>query len=538
MGISQIEETTSVHQQPVNDAESPSALTTGGRDGAAARLEEMGYKQELTRNLGMISVLGLSFAIMAVPFGTSTTLNIALTDGGPVTILYGWIFVSLVSLCMASSLAEICSVFPTSGGVYYWSAMLSTEKYSSFASYLTGWMGTVGNWTVTASITFGGSQLILAAATLFHEDYVPTAWQTCLVYWGALLVSLLCNIFFHKHLDKLNNICLWWTGASVIIIIVTLLAKADNRNSAKFAFSHFDAQYSGWPSGWAWFVGLLQGAYTLTGYGMVASLCEEVNEPAREVPRAMVLSVAAAAVTGIVYLLPINFVLPAIEPLLAVASLQPMPLLYKEVTGSAGAALGLLCLILGIWVFAAIGSLTAASRCTWAFSRDGGIPASGWWKKVDQKFGIPVNSLILSTIVCALLGLIYLGSSAAFNAFTGVATICLGCSYAFPVFCSLLRRREAVRNASFSLGKFGYVINIITVVWISFSIILFCMPTAIPVTAGSMNYASVVFAGFSFIAALWYVVNARKHYHGPTLSTVRVGDSAEIVEEYSSSEKA
>lgn len=89
MGINQIEETTSVHQQPVDDAESPSALTAGGRDGAAARLEEMGYKQELTRNLGMISVLGLSFAIMAVPFGTSTTLNIALTDGGPVTILYG-----------------------------------------------------------------------------------------------------------------------------------------------------------------------------------------------------------------------------------------------------------------------------------------------------------------------------------------------------------------------------------------------------------------------------------------------------------------
>lgn len=54
-----------------------------------ARLEEMGYKQELQRNLGMISILGLSFAIMAVPFGTSTTLNIALTDGGPVTILYG-----------------------------------------------------------------------------------------------------------------------------------------------------------------------------------------------------------------------------------------------------------------------------------------------------------------------------------------------------------------------------------------------------------------------------------------------------------------
>lgn len=95
-----------------------------------------------------------------------------------------------------------------------WAAMLSTPKYSAFSSYLTGWLGTVGNWTcvsaarnvelsliprsVTASITFGGSQLILAAATLYHEDYVPTAWQTVLVYWAALLGSLLINIFFNK----------------------------------------------------------------------------------------------------------------------------------------------------------------------------------------------------------------------------------------------------------------------------------------------------------------------------------------------------
>ncbi|WWC87119.1 uncharacterized protein L201_002005 [Kwoniella dendrophila CBS 6074] len=488
------------------------------------RLEEMGYKQELKRNLGMISILGLSFAIMAVPFGTSTTLNIALTDGGPVTILYGWVFVSLVSLAIAASLAEICSVFPTSGGVYYWAAMLSTPKYSAFSSYLTGWLGTVGNWTVTASITFGGSQLILAAATLYHEDYVPTKWQTCLVYWASLLGSLLVNIFCTKYLDKLNTICLYWTGISVII--VTLLSMADHRNSGKFAFSHFDASNSGWPSAWAWFVGLLQAAYTLTGYGMVAALCEEVKEPAHEVPRAMVLSVAAAAVTGLVYLLPINFVLPDITPLLEVASLQPMPLLYKTVTGSAGAALGLLFLILGIWVFATIGSLTAASRCTWAFSRDGGIPGSNWWKVVNPTFGIPINSLILSTVVCALLGLIYLGSDAAFNAFTGVATICLGCSYAFPVLCSLLRKREMVSQAPFSLGKAGFIINTITVVWISFSIILFCMPTAVPVTdPKSMNYASVVFAGFSTIAAIWYAVNARKHYHGPTFSAEKIGTS-------------
>jgi hypothetical protein len=62
---------------------------TNAHSAANARLEEMGYKQELRRNLGMVSILGLSFAIMAVPFGTSTTLNLALINGGPVTILWG-----------------------------------------------------------------------------------------------------------------------------------------------------------------------------------------------------------------------------------------------------------------------------------------------------------------------------------------------------------------------------------------------------------------------------------------------------------------
>lgn len=77
----------------------------------------------------------------------SLMFNIGMTDGGPVTMTYGWIFVCCVSLCIAASLGEICSVYPTSGGVYYWSAMLSTPKYQAFASYLTGWLGTVGNWT-------------------------------------------------------------------------------------------------------------------------------------------------------------------------------------------------------------------------------------------------------------------------------------------------------------------------------------------------------------------------------------------------------
>ena len=220
------------------------------------------------------------------------------------------------------------------------------------------------------------------------------------------------------------------------------------------------------PDGWAFFVGLLQAAYTLTGYGMVAAMCEEVDHPEREVPKAMVLSVAAAAVTGLIYLIPILFVLPDIPTLLGVANGQPIGLLFQIVTGSAGGGFGLLFLILGIMFFAGIGALTAASRCTYAFARDGAIPGSRYWKKVHPKLDVPLGGIILSTVVDCLLGLIYFGSTAAFNSFTGVATICLSTSYGIPILVSVVRGRKLVRHSSYSLGKFGFAINVLTLCWI------------------------------------------------------------------------
>src|SRR5579859_2266487 len=151
---------------------------------------------------------------------------------------------------------------------------------------------------------------------------------------------------------------------------------APARRSGAYVFSEFDTSASGWMPGWAFFVGLLESAYTITGYGMVAAMCEEVHSPEHQVPRAMVLSVAAAGVTGVFWLVPILLVLPDVQTLLTVATGQPMPLLFKLVTGSAGGGFGLLFLILGVLFFAGVGSLTAASRCTYAVARDGAIPLS------------------------------------------------------------------------------------------------------------------------------------------------------------------
>ena len=100
---------------------------------------------------------------------------------------------------------------------------------------------------------------------------------------------------------------------------------------------------------------------------------------------------------------------------------------------------------------------------------------------------MPVNANALTLGVQLALGLIFLGSTAAFNAFVGVAVICLGASYAMPVAASLANGRRDVADAPFSLGRWGYAINTFAVLWVAFSIVLFSMPAVIPVTRVSMS---------------------------------------------------
>jgi amino acid transporter len=112
---------------------------------------------------------------------------------------------------------------------------------------------------LAVSINFSGAQLILSAISVFNEDFVANEWQTVLCFWAVMLVCALVNAFGSRYLDLINKVCIYWTAASVLIIIVTILVMAPQRRSADFVFTHYDTSQSGWPSGWSFFVGLLQG---------------------------------------------------------------------------------------------------------------------------------------------------------------------------------------------------------------------------------------------------------------------------------------
>lgn len=192
-------------------------------------------------------------------------------------------------------------------------------------------------------------------------------------------------------------------------------------------------------------------------------MCEEVRNPSVQVPRAMVGTIFLNTLAGLLFLIPLVFVLPDIDMLVNLASGQPVPTIIKDAIGSSGGAIALLMPLMVLAILCGIGCTTAASRCTWAFARDGAIPGSRWWSQVNHKLDVPLNAMMLSMAVQLVLGLLYFGSTAAFNAFSGVGVICLTASYAVPIAISFVTGRKQVRHGNFYLGKLGAFANVIAI---------------------------------------------------------------------------
>ena len=188
-----------------------------------------------------------------------------------------------------------------------------------------------------------------------------------------------------------------------------------------------------------------------------------MEHPATQVPKAMVATVVINTIGGLLFLVPLTFVLPNLVDLIAIPSGQPVPTILKSAVGSSGGAIGLLVPLLVLALMCGIGCTTAASRCTWAFARDGAIPGSRWWKRVNKTLDVPLNAMMLSMTVQIILGIIYFGSAAAFNAFSGVGVICLTVSYAAPIAVSLLGGRSHLKNGDFDLGLLGATCNVIAI---------------------------------------------------------------------------
>lgn len=190
-------------------------------------------------------------------------------------------------------------------------------------------------------------------------------------------------------------------------------------------------------------------------------MCEEVQQPSRQVPRAIVGTIILNTLAGLLFLIPLVFVLPNTKELIALQSGQPVPSIIQSAIGNSTGTFLLLMPLIVLALLCGIGCTTAVSRSIWAFARDGGIPWSNHWRQVNKTLNVPFNAMMLGMAVEIALGLIYFGSTAAFNAFSGVGVITLTVSYACPIAVSFLGGRRCIKNGQFDLGRLGVVCNLV-----------------------------------------------------------------------------
>lgn len=171
------------------------ANETGEVESADGLLEALGYQPELTRSRSTWQVAFMSFVLASIPYGLATTMFYPLVGGGPANVIWGWLTVSIIILCVAISLGEITSVYPTAGGVYYQTFMLSPPSYRKIAAWICGWAYVAGNITITLAVNFGTALFYVACINVYTDAdgngiFEATTYQVFLLF---LAITLFCN---------------------------------------------------------------------------------------------------------------------------------------------------------------------------------------------------------------------------------------------------------------------------------------------------------------------------------------------------------
>ncbi|GAB7352183.1 hypothetical protein MBLNU459_g2662t1 [Dothideomycetes sp. NU459] len=487
-----------------------------------ADLAEQGKTQQLSRNFGLWSMVGFTATMMCTWEAILFACFTALLNGGGPTLFYGLLFAWAGNLVTAASLAEMASMAPTSGGQYHAVALLAPPGSRRFLSWFTGWIATIGWNANTAAGVFFGATITQGLLVLNYPSYVPERWQGTLLMYACLLVVVIVNTLGARLLPKIEYLVLALHTAGFLIILVILAVLAP-KSSASFVFSDFDASEAGWNSnGLAWFIGLISVNLPFVGYDGPWHLSEEVKNASVNVPKAMFMTIILNGLLGfgitVAFLFGIGDLSQAITPPTGYAFIGTF---YQATNSIVGSSI-MTAIPTALVICASFGFLASASRQTWAFARDRGLPFSDFLAHVNQRNALPLRSIFFCTIFTAIICLINIGSTVAFNAIVSITIAGLFTSYLIPI-CLMIRKRltgedAQLRFGPWRMGKFtGLAVNILSAIYLVISVVFSFFPPGLPVTLQTMNWSCVVWGGIVLLGLVWYAALGRRRYNGPIM---------------------
>ena len=514
-------------------------------------LHDLGYAQELRRGLGGFSNFAISFSIISILAGGMTSYWLGMVTGGPRVIMVGWVVVGFFALLVGMAMGEICSAYPTAGGLYYWSAKLARKNGPRWA-WFTGWFNLLGQIGVIASVDYALAIFIGYFVRMFDDTFKLTALTVFGIYILVLLAHAVLNIVGVKLVKILGDVSVWWhvIGVAVIFGVLMFSSKPGQRGLGHL-FDSAPPGLTGWTGGtfvtiYLFALGLLLAQYTITGFDASAHVSEETVGARTEAPKAIVRAIYISAIAGFLLNLAMNKVLPKDPDAYAAIAfgggndtflVNAAPRLLSSAVGDATAKLLVLIAIVAQF-FCGMASVTANSRMIYAFSRDGALPGSKFWHKINPKTRTPTNSIWLGVGLSAMVGALSLyqkgGYSTAFFAMTGICVIGLYIAYAIPIYLRLT-------NPDFQTGPWNLkgkhkLVGWTSLIWIGFITILFFAPLFWPFwkfwgtdnailnadgtesgffKQNNVNFTAPLIIGSFIVIALYWAFSGRTWFTGP-----------------------
>ncbi len=516
-------------------------------------LHKLGYAQQLFREMGGFNNFAISFTIISILTGAMLLYGYGLKFAGPIINTVGWPVISVFTLIIAASMAEIASAFPTAGGLYYWASKLGGVGWG----WVTAWMNMIGQITITAGIDIAAAIYFVGLLTRMFgvpADLSLGVFGWTLNSWGFYIVvmivimipQVLLNIYGIKPTVKLTDFSVWWhiIGVLVIAFLLFFVGKIHNSwafvmqsvttvnpldaSSATFADgsvgpalvvgttvlkSPFFAIFPGLvniykvaPYSFVFVLAFLQAQWTYTGYDGSAHMAEETVLARLNSAWGVFLSVAVSAVVGYIVLMAFTFAIPDIAAT-ASDSYPVLYIAYQSLTAFWAGVIGVI-VFFGMWL-CGLGSITSMSRMIFAFARDKGFPGWDFMKQIHPKLGTPVNSIIVTSILAVLICMY----SAAYFVVTSISTITLYIAYNIPTFLNV-RNKLAKKgifttkeNAPWNLKAWGPTFNIIAVAYTIFICIVFVLPPN--------ELVLWTMVGLGVLLAIYWFAYERKNFKGP-----------------------
>jgi amino acid transporter len=498
-------------------------------------LHSMGYAQELERRMSRFSNFAISFSIICILSGGINSLAQATSGAGGAAIGIGWPVGCLISGVFALAMAQIASAYPTAGGLYHWGSILGNR----FTGWVTAWFNLLGLVTVLGAINVGTYYFFVGAfgPTFGWVDTTTDRVLFLVVLTGLQALINHMGIGLTAKLTDFSGYLIFVTALA--LAIVCLIAAPSHDFSRLFTFGNYSGQptlaadntLTGapvWPQvseWWIFILGLLLPIYTITGYDASAHTSEETVKAAHSVPRGMVMSVVWSAVFGYIMLCSFVLMLPNMDD----AAKQGWNVFFWAMDARVNPTVKII-LYIAIFIsqfLCGLATVTSVSRMIFAFSRDGGLPASKSLSKVSPKFRTPVAAIWTGSILSVLFvwgsSLISIGDTPVYTIVVSCTVIFLFFSFAIPIALGLFAYGSSKWPAMgpWNLGR--ALFSLFAVLSIIAMVLIFVIGIQPP-----NQWALYITIGFLVLAAIvWFGLENRR-FKGPPIGDVIARRQAEI----------